>query len=198
MARPATDLKHRLVAAAREAFDRRGVDAVSLRAVAQRAGTTIGMVYYYFPTKDDLFFAVVDDVYARVLPEVAEALAGDAPLRTKLGRVMRRLAGGSDVERAVMRIAVRDALVSPTRRARLFERFQHGHIPLIVAAFARAQAHGEVRGDGPAAMKIFSAGAVAVLGALVLEHLPLPGLPPAEARVELALDLLFTGIGAAR
>jgi len=198
MARPATDLKHRLVAAARDAFDRRGVDAVSLRAIAQRAGTTIGMVYYYFPTKDDLFFAVIDDVYARVLPDVAAALGGDAPLRHKLGAVMRRLAGVSDVERAVLRIAVRDALVSPTRRARLFERFQRGHIPLVLEALARAQATGEVRADAPAAMKLFSAGAVAILGALVLEHLPLPGLPPAAARVEIALDLLFDGIGAQR
>lgn len=196
MARPATDLKHRLITAAREAFDRRGVDGVSLRAVAQRAGTTIGMVYYYFPTKDDLFFAVVDDVYALILPDVAAALAGDAPLRHKLAAVMRRLGGGSDIERAVMRIAVRDLLVSPTRRARLFELFRRGHIPLVMAALARAQAEGEIRADAPIPMMAFSAGAVAVFGSLVLEHLPLPGLPAAEARIEIALDLLFGGLGA--
>lgn len=196
MARPATDLKDRIVTAARVAFDRTGVDATSLRAVARAARTTIGMVYYYFPTKDDLVFAVIDDVYARVLPDVAAALDGDVPLRTKLGRVMRRLAGVSDVERAVLRIAVRDALVSPVRRQRLFERFQRGHIPLIQSAFARAQAAGEVRADAPLAMQAFTAGAVAVLGALVLDHLPMPGLPPPEERTDLALRLLFEGIGA--
>jgi AcrR family transcriptional regulator len=152
------------------------------------------MVYYYFPTKDDLFFAVVDDVYALILPDVATALAGDTPLRHKLGAVMRRLAGGSDVERAVMRIAVRDILVSPTRRARLFALFQRGHIPLVLGALARAQAQGEIRADAPLAMMVFSAGAVAVFGALILEHLPLPGLPVPEARIEIALDLLFGGL----
>ncbi len=197
MARPRTDLKLRLIAAAREAFDRDGVDAVSLRAVAGRAGTTIGMIYYYFPTKDDLVFAVIEDVYARVLPDVAALLSTAEPLRTKLGAVMRRLAGGSNDERAVMRIAVRDALISAPRRARLFARFQRGHIPLVLDAFARARAAGEIRSDAPAAMELFSAGAIAVLGALVLEHLPLPGLPPAAARIEISLDLLFQGIGAA-
>src|SRR5215213_5977897 len=100
MARPATDLKHRVLAAARDTFDREGVDAVSLRTIARRAGTTIGMIYYYFPTKDDLFFAVIEDVYELVLPDIAALLAADAPLRAKLARVMRRLAGGSEAERA--------------------------------------------------------------------------------------------------
>ena len=196
MARPATDLKHRVLAAARESFDRDGVDAVSLRTIARRAGTTIGMIYYYFPTKDDLFLAVVEDVYQLVLPDIAALLTADAPLRDKLARVMRRFASGSEAERAVMRIAVRDMLVSPSRRARLFERFQRGHIPLVLGAMVRAEQSGELRTDVPTTMKLFSAGAVAVLGSLVLEHLPLPGLPPAAQRVELALDLLFDGIGA--
>lgn len=196
MGRPPSDLKHRLVRAARDAFDKKGVDAVSLRAIARRARTTIGMVYYYFPTKDELFLAVIEDVYQRVLPDIAALLAAEAPLRDKLARVMERLAGGSAAERAVMRIAVRDALVSPSRRARLFERFQRGHIPMVLGALMRAERAGELRSDAPLAMKVFSTAAVAVLGALVLEHLPLPGLPPAEQRVAIALDLLFDGIGA--
>jgi TetR/AcrR family transcriptional regulator len=197
MARPATDLRHRILVAARHEFDKSGVDAVSLRTIARKAGTTIGMIYYYFPTKDELFLAVIEDVYELVLPDIAALLAADAPLRDKLARVMRRLAGGSDVERAVMRIAVRDALVSSPRRARLFERFQRGHIPLVLQAMVRAEQAGEVRTDVPTAMKLFSAGAVAVLGSLVMQHLPLPGLPPADQRVELALAMLFDGIGAA-
>ncbi|MBZ0234119.1 MAG: TetR/AcrR family transcriptional regulator [Deltaproteobacteria bacterium] len=198
MARPATDIRHRIVVAARDAFDHGGVDAVSLRTIARKAKTTIGMIYYYFPTKDELFLAVIEDVYEVVLPEIAAILSADLPLRPKLGRVMARLAGGNDAERAVMRIAVRDALVSSARRTRLFERFQRGHIPLVLQAIVRAEQAGELRADVPAVMKVFSAGAVAVLGSLVLQYLPLPGLPPPAERAELALDLLFDGIAASR
>ena len=49
MARPATDLRLRVLAAARAAFEADGFDATSLRAIARGAGTTIGMIYYYFP-----------------------------------------------------------------------------------------------------------------------------------------------------
>lgn len=194
MPRPPTDLKDRLIAAARTAFDRRGVDAVSLRAIAAAARTTIGMVYYYFPTKDDLVFAVIEDVYARVLPDLAAIFEGAAPLRSKLARAMERLASGSEVERTVMRIAARDALVSPVRRRRLFERFQRGHIPIVLAAFTQARARGELRTDVPAAMQVFASASTAVFGALVLEHLPLPGVPPAAARTDATLTLLFDGL----
>ena len=196
MALPATDIRHRILVAARTAFDHSGVDAVSLRTVARKAKTTIGMIYYYFPTKDDLFLAVIEDVYQLVLPDIAAILSADAPLRDKLRRVMQRLAGGSDVERSVMRIALRDALMSPTRRALLFERFQRGHIPMVLAAMARAEKSTELRSDVPAAMKVFSAGAIAIFGSLILDHLPLPGLPAREVRIEQALDILFDGIAA--
>jgi TetR/AcrR family transcriptional regulator len=196
MARPATDIRHRILAAARTCFDHSGVDAVSLRTVARKAKTTIGMIYYYFPTKDDLFLAVIEDVYELVLPDIATILSADEPLRDKLRRVMQRLAGGREVERAVMRIALRDALISPKRRALLFERFQRGHIPMVLAAMARAEKSTELRSDVPAVMKVFSTGAIAVFGSLILEHLPLPGIPPQETRIEQALDILFDGIGA--
>jgi AcrR family transcriptional regulator len=197
MPRPASDLKHRILDAARAAFDQRAVDAVSLRTIARAAGTTIGMVYYYFPTKDDLYFALFEEVYARVLPDLIEAFGGDAPLRDKLARVMTRLREASDAERTVLRVTVRDALVSPARRRRLFERLQRGHVPVVLAAFARAAAAGELRTDVPTALSAFAALALAALGTLVVDHLPLPGMPPAEERAELLLATLFAGIGAA-
>jgi AcrR family transcriptional regulator len=63
MARPATDVRLRILAAARAAFEADGFDATSLRAIARGARTTIGMIYYYFPTKDALWDAVIDAVY---------------------------------------------------------------------------------------------------------------------------------------
>ena len=62
-------------AAARERFLTEGVDGASLREIARDAGTSIGMVYYYFPTKDELFLAVVEEVYAKLLADLASALA---------------------------------------------------------------------------------------------------------------------------
>ena len=194
MARPATDLRARVLAAARDAFDHKGFDGASLRAIARAARTTIGMIYYYFPSKDELWDAVIEDVYAPLLVDLAAILAAPGPLRDQLRRLALRISELAEPDRRVVRLVLRDALVSSARRQRLFERFSRGHIPLLLQAFARAQATGEVVATAPVAMVMFSAGAVAVLSQLVLGNLPLPGVPPAPARIDLALDLLFGGI----
>ena len=59
MARPRSDIAQRLVKAARKHFLAQGVDGASLRTIAAEAGTSVGMVSYYFPTKDALAQAVL-------------------------------------------------------------------------------------------------------------------------------------------
>lgn len=195
MPRPATDLRLRVLHAARAAFDAGGFAGASLRAIARAAGTTIGMIYYYFPTKDALWDAVIDEVYQRFVRDLAAALAGPGTLRARLGQIAGHLAALGDDERTVIRIALRDALISTERRARLFARFQHGHIPLVLGAVARAQAAGELA-LAPTAMVVFAAGANLIAGQLLLGNIPLPGLPDGPTRTAIALDLLFDGIGA--
>lgn len=197
MPRPATDLRQRVVTAARVAFDAKGFDGASLRAIARAGRTTIGMIYYYFPTKDALWDAVLDDVYQRIVHDLGEILAGPGSLREQLRSMARHVAALDADDRTVMRLALRDALASTERRARLFARFQQGHIPLVLRAVARAQAAGELVA-APTPMITFAAG-MSVLGSqLLLGNIPLLGLPSGDARIETALELLFDGIGARR
>ena len=91
MGRPRTDIQPRIVRAARARFLAEGVDGASLRTIAADAGTSVGMIFYYFPTKDDLFLAVVEEVYARLLDDLRRALSGDAPVRERLKRAFLRL-----------------------------------------------------------------------------------------------------------
>lgn len=195
MPRPATDLRDRVLHAARAAFDAHGFDGASLRAIARAARTTIGMIYYYFPTKDALWDAVIDDVYQRFLRDITRVMGAPGPLRARLTEMARHLASLGDEERTVIRLALRDALVSTERRARLFARFQQGHIPLVLGAVARAQQAGELA-DAPLPMISFAAGTTLLASQLILGNLPLPGLPDGPARTEAAIELLFDGIGA--
>ena len=61
MARPASDKRQRLVAAAIEQFHRQGYTRTTLVDVAKAAGISAGNVFYYFKTKDDLALAVIDE-----------------------------------------------------------------------------------------------------------------------------------------
>lgn len=57
MARPATDTRERIIAAASKLFYSDGIRGVSVDAVAAKAGLTKRTLYYHFRSKDDLVAA---------------------------------------------------------------------------------------------------------------------------------------------
>lgn len=56
--------RDRIVAAARDAFAEGGFDGTSTRDIAHRAGVTQGLVTYHFASKDELWRAAVDGIFA--------------------------------------------------------------------------------------------------------------------------------------
>jgi len=50
--------KERIIRAARKAFADRGRDGVSMSEIAKIAGVKKALIYYYFPSKEDLFYEV--------------------------------------------------------------------------------------------------------------------------------------------
>jgi AcrR family transcriptional regulator len=71
-----------LLGAAARLMERDGSHAVSMQAVAEEAGVSVGLIYRYFGGKDDLLLAVIVDVldaFALRVPQAIEA-AGDSPV----------------------------------------------------------------------------------------------------------------------
>jgi AcrR family transcriptional regulator len=122
MARTRSDIAPRIVDAARARFLAEGVDGASLRAIAEDAGTSIGMVYYYFKTKDDLFFAVVEETYERLLDDLRRACEPTLPPVERMRRIYRRIGAVSDHESQIVRLVMREVLVSSKRLDRLLAR----------------------------------------------------------------------------
>src|SRR5262249_53267057 len=133
MPRPRSDIQPRLIHAARDRFLREGVDGASLRDIARDAGTNIGMLYYYFPTKDDLFLAVVERRSPGLPAALTAALPPALPPAERLLRMYRRVGRMSEDDLVIVKLIVREALVSSQRLERLIARFMRGHLPLIVA-----------------------------------------------------------------
>ena len=200
MARPRSDIMERIVHAARERFLLDGVDGASLRQIARDADTNIGMIYYYFPTKDELFLAVVEEVYVGLLAGLETALQPDVPFELRIQRLYVRLGRLSEDEFKVMRLVVREALISSARLDRLLQRFLRGHIPLILNTIADGVAAGKLRRDiHPAlfAMALITVGGPAQLaGGLARQRLGLSDLPTDEALAATLVDVLLHGIGA--
>ena len=149
MARPRSDIAPRIVHAARDRFLKHGVDGASLREIARAARTSVGMVHYYFPTKDDLLLAVIEEVYGAMSADIRKALEPDASVEERLRRLYARIAGMSDEEFTVIRIVLREALVSSGRLKKVFARFtaEGAHVPLIAGTVMEGIQTGALRDD---------------------------------------------------
>jgi AcrR family transcriptional regulator len=198
MARPRSNIEPRIVHAARRRFLKEGVDGASLRMIARDAKTSIGMVYYYFPTKDDLFFAVVEEIYQGILADLTRALANDAPVKQRLFRVSNRVGNLGKLELAVVQLIAREVLVSSSRFARLIARFQKGHFPIVLRTLMEGVADGSIDARLPPAVVFLCTVAVCavpqVMRRAIGSRVPLPGIE-SEAFTEQLVDVLFNGIG---
>jgi AcrR family transcriptional regulator len=201
MARPPSDIAPRILHAARERFLFEGVDGASLRNIAKDAGTNIGMVYYYFKTKDDLFLAVLEEVYGRLLEDMRGIMAEPAPAEERIAQLYQRVAAMSDDEFKTVRLIMREALVSSARLSQLARRFLDGHIPLVLKLLQEGAVEARLRSDlHPVALM----GAMFTLGLLPqIARRQLAGtdldfvklLPPAAAVASTMYDVLLHGIG---
>lgn len=203
MARPPSDIAPRIVHAARERFLFEGVDGASLRNIAKDAGTNIGMVYYYFKTKDDLFLAVVEEVYGKLLEDMRGIMAEALPADERIARLYQRVAAMSDDESKTVRLILREALVSSARLGRVAQRFLEGHIPLILNLLQQGAAEGRLRSDlHPVALMgpMFILGLLPQIARKQLAGTDLPfvdQLPPGSMVAKMMYDVLLHGIGKA-
>lgn len=83
---PREDRLDAVVAAARQRFETHGYKGTSIADIAGDVGVNPGSIHWYFPTKDDLFAAVVARVAAESKEAVDAALsAGASPMDALVG-----------------------------------------------------------------------------------------------------------------
>jgi AcrR family transcriptional regulator len=198
MARPRTDIAPRILEAARQRFGQHGVDGASLRAIAKDAKTSIGMVYYYYPTKDDLFFAVVEAVYERFLEKLEAALAPAGTVEERLARLYRQLSEVTDEEVEMLRLIVRDVLTSSTRFERLLARFLRGHVPLVLRTLMAGLTDGTFDRRHHPIVLFFATFALAgppqMIRRALGKKVPVPGAPEGAELAKAMLDVLLHGV----
>jgi AcrR family transcriptional regulator len=75
---------------AADLFLRLGYDAVDMKQVAAEAGTSVGNLYNYFPSKPALFLAIRDRWKKELVETCRDVLASDRPRRERILAVLGR------------------------------------------------------------------------------------------------------------
>jgi AcrR family transcriptional regulator len=157
------------------------------------------MIYYYFPTKDDLFLAVVEQIYVGLLEDIEKRLARTRPAMERLQLLFQRMGTLEGDERDVVRLVIREVLTSPARLDKLLRRFQRGHLPLLFNLVDDAVAEGLFRDDLPVALLLASmmalGGPAQVMLGQARHRMPTARAPRAQDQAESLIDVLLHGVG---
>jgi AcrR family transcriptional regulator len=89
--------RNRILAVAREMLLEGGPDAVVLRDVAQKLGTTHGNLQHYFPTRQSLLVAVLDREITTYIAALRDSVAR---AKTSRGRLLALIESGFQLARA--------------------------------------------------------------------------------------------------
>lgn len=91
LARVIENPKQLILSHAKEILYNQGYQKLSMRALSKACGIALGTIYNYYPTKKDLVFEMMTEYWQCYLDAVAEIIAADADIYTKLNRVFNEL-----------------------------------------------------------------------------------------------------------
>ncbi|MCK8668187.1 TetR/AcrR family transcriptional regulator [Pseudomonas azerbaijanoccidens] len=146
-----TDRKREaIIQAAIAEFRTNGFDITSMDKIAATAGVSKRTVYNHFPSKEELFAEILNQLWDRVLAEQETPYRPDQPLREQLQRILSvKLATmGDDNFLDLARVAIAAAIHSPERAQSMVARMGEREEGLTVWIRA-AQADGRLKTVAP-------------------------------------------------
>ncbi|HEU0036372.1 MAG TPA: TetR/AcrR family transcriptional regulator [Kofleriaceae bacterium] len=115
-------------------FQKRGVEATTMRDIAKAAGLSLGAAYYYFPSKEALMFAYYEDNQAEL-----ERIALAGSVREQLGTIFHTKLASIRPQRAML-ASIIPHLVNPGDPLSAFSAQTRGVRLRAIAIFERALA----------------------------------------------------------
>jgi AcrR family transcriptional regulator len=188
------EVRARLLASAARQFAERGLVATNIDDVARRAGFGKGTVYNYFPSKEALFAAVIEEGCRRAVARWASV-----PRRGSTRDDLRALAA-ADVgvlveDEGFTQVLVREALAFRPETYPLVVEHLAPYLAAVERVLLDGRERAEIRDD--VAASELALGFVGFLTLLYVQHWGSGGAWPSLEQVpELAVTLFLDGAGA--
>ncbi|SEG92139.1 transcriptional regulator, TetR family [Actinacidiphila yanglinensis] len=176
-------LRQKIVLAAAELLEEAGLEAVSTRAVAARAGVPTPSIFRIFGDKDGLLEEVAEHGFGRYLAAKAELLTGDDPVR---------------VLREVWDLHIRFGVEHPAYYTLVYGQVRPGHMPQagrravadLRGALVRVAAAGRLRMSVDLATEVMHSAGVGTILALTALPEDARDLRTADTVREMVVDTL--------
>ncbi|HYF75495.1 MAG TPA: TetR/AcrR family transcriptional regulator [Symbiobacteriaceae bacterium] len=161
---PPPDRRQEILEAALQVFAAKGYAAATNADIAREAGVTAAALYYYFPSKADLFKAVLTQRRSAILPNVAEMADQllELPPEMVLPNVVQMMTNFLSDERtvAIIRIVLAESSTHPEVRE-VYQTQVMGEIaPLMLKYFKHQMELGRMREMDPRLMAVLIIGPI--------------------------------------
>lgn len=200
-ARKGVETAERILEAAIRLFSRGGFDGTSTTEIALAAGVAQPAVLYHFESKDALWYAAMDRLFARVYAEFGhdrDALR-DLSSVDRIKVWIRQFVLTSATHPELGRVMAREATAGGPRLKWLVNKYLKRDYELYETHFKRAMAEGQLRMQPPFLLTILVHSAASMLFTLSPLVEAASGRSPFQkdvvaAQANLVIDVIFNGL----
>lgn len=139
----AAERRRQILDAAIQVFARQGFHSTRVSDIADEADVAYGLVYHYFPSKENVLDELFLERWSLLLESIREADGTDLPPRQKLGSVARFIIDSYRYDPDLMKVII----VEVTRAANSFGQTHLDQIDAAYRLIAKIVAEGQERGD---------------------------------------------------
>jgi TetR/AcrR family transcriptional regulator len=196
--RAANETSERILVAALEIFSEQGFDGTTTRAIAARAGVNLGLLKYYFGTKNDLWKASVERVFVSMAEDLGATVSATERHRAGSAELLRAAVRFAGRNPAFLRLMNDECKRDNPRMRWLVDRYSKRLYENVVSAFALERQGARFAGIAPEHLYYMFIGAVGMMFSQAPECRRLTGKDPTkdpaaiEAHAE-AVVRLFLG-----
>lgn len=141
--------KNKILEIGIEEFSSKGYEKANINIIAKNAGISIGLMYKYFATKEDLFITCIHRGMAILEKAINEIMQSDDKLLTKAEKLIRTTCMHSRKNANYIKMynEITSEKGSAERTKMLVEEIESKTSSVYISAIAQALAKGDVRGD---------------------------------------------------
>ncbi len=140
--------RQQILDAATACFARQGYRATSMEDIVRESGLSVGAIYTYFPSKEDLFLALADQRMEQTVAYLTELFSRPGPMAGKVGEAVDYFFHLLDTELVAYARTTFEFWSEARRLGRLQQRHAERSCRIrefFVRLFRDAQARGEIR-----------------------------------------------------
>lgn len=142
------DRRNKVLQTGIDEFSKLGFENANINVIAKKAGISIGLMYKYFETKEDLFILCLEEAISELHAVIEEVLQSDDKILVRAERLIRTIQQTSGKESRYVKLYNEITKMSDEKKVRYYaDEIESISYEAYAGFLKRAKEEGDIRGD---------------------------------------------------